>query len=133
MIDLERYFVDAKIRKNKRMENAVDANDKCLAFTKECADNFINKFSFLAKYGFVLGLRKSSSFKKTCNYNLQEYFIHIENPKHNYETNVYFPMEQIQNGECDFCSRSLDPTHASAIYEEYTYANGAMTLATIFG
>lgn len=127
MADLERYFVEAKIR-----ENAVKRNEACLAFTKKQADEFIKKFGFLTKYGFVMGLRFHESIT-ACNNGLQECFVHIENPQYNYETNVYFPMEQILNGDCDFCSRSLDPHHKGGDYQDYTYITGAMTIATIFG
>lgn len=132
MIDLERYFVEAKIRENAGIANKAKRNEECLNFTKAKADEFIKKFGFLTKYGFVLGLRFHESIS-VCNNRMNECFVHIENPERRYETNVFFPMEQIQKGKCDFCSRSLDPTHSSGEYEQYTYASGAMTLATLFG
>ena len=57
MIDLERYFVEAKIRENAGIANKAKRNEECLNFTKAKADEFIKKFGFLTKYGFVLGLR----------------------------------------------------------------------------
>ena len=113
-------------------ERKMEINVMCLYFTKKCADNFVKKFDFLTKFDFTLALRYHASHSK-CNTGLREFFVHIENPNFNYKADVFFPMAQIEKDECDFCSPSLDPTNSSGEYEKYTYASGAMTMATLFG
>lgn len=112
-------------------ERKMEINVACLDFTKKCADNFIKRFDFLTKFRFTLALRYHVSCSK-CNTGLQEFFVQIENPKFNYKADAFFPMNQIKKNKCDFCSPSLDPTHSSGEYEKYTYASGAMTMATLF-
>lgn len=120
---LERYFMTAK---------QIDENKECFAFTKECADEFVKRFGFLTRYGFKLEQKSHRSILRTCNLGMRENFVLVENPKLDYKGEVFFPMTRIQNGGCDFCSYSFDPTHSGYI-EEYTYASGAMTIATLFG
>lgn len=102
--------------------------------TYDYAQNFIRKFSFLLRFGFQINLEFHQSSDKNCNYALGEFYVTLVNLEKNYKTAVFFPIERIKRGECDFWSYDFD---GSSQYPgkscEYTYQEAILVLWSLFG
>lgn len=105
--------------------------------TRGYAERFVERFGFLKKYGFSLSMhqRRGASGR-------EEWYVTIERESDSvagcpnlgeYLASIYFPVEMIERGDCDFISGDLDQSGYGQTSQSYTYATGAMTIATLFG
>lgn len=107
--------------------------EKVINPTYDYAQNFIRKFDFLLRLGFQMQLDFHQSSDKNCNYGLDEFYVTLVNLEKDYHTAVFFPIERIKQGKCDFWSYDFDGSLQNPSKNcEYTYQEAILVLWSLF-